>query len=279
MYGIFTTMKQWILFIFSKTFLKTVGIGILAVLLTVAGVLFWLNRTTDHGNYVEVPDLKLMSIEEAIGALEAQGLTYEVIDSTHYVPKVKEGAVVDQFPAALAKVKAGRAILLSTNPSRIPKYPLPTYKDQMMSYVRSKFASKGFIVDSTVLVPDLSHDLVLRVIDEKGMDAKEQGLYKVGSRFVMHVSAGQSNDRIALPNIVGLKYEAAQQTLRTYGLHFGAVVYEGEINDTLGAFVLKQSPTFDLDVQVFAGSPVDIWLVADSTLLPTIEEPLDTVAF
>jgi beta-lactam-binding protein with PASTA domain len=59
---------------------------------------------------------------EATEALEAAGLTYEVIDSTHYVPGVKEGAVVEVFPEAYAEVKLGRTLFISTNPSALPKY-------------------------------------------------------------------------------------------------------------------------------------------------------------
>ncbi|MEY2962838.1 MAG: hypothetical protein RL754_99 [Bacteroidota bacterium] len=279
MYGIFTTMKQWIQFIFSKVFVKTLAIGVFAVIVTGVVVLFWLNRTTNHGNYITVPDLELMSLTEAADALEAVGLSYEVIDSTHYVPKVPKGAIIEQFPAALAEVKLGRKIMLSTNPSRIPRFPLPTYKDQLVSYVRSKFLAKGFAIDSIVVVPDLSHDLVLNVFDSKGRVAIEQKSYEAGSRFVLHVSGGQNGRQTTLPDLVGLTFDKAEQALLTYSLSKGAVVFTGEIIDTPGAFIMRQSPEFELDRQLPAGSSVDLWLVSDSTLVPRREFDGDTTQF
>ena len=258
-------MKQWILFLFSKTFLKTALFSVFSVLLVVAGVLWWMNSTTQHGKTVVVPDIRLLELSEAVEALEAVGLSYEVIDSTHYVPGVKEGAVVEVFPKAYVEVKLGRTLFLSTNPSSLPKYPLPNYKDQLVSYVLSKFEDKGFFVDSLVLIPDLSHDLVLKVIDEKGVLAEEQTPYQTGSRFVLYVSGGESDRNAFLPDLIGLTYSQAQQTLMTYSLNLGATIIDGEINDTAAAFVLRQFPEFQIDAEVPVGSSVDLWLTSDSS--------------
>ena len=46
-------MKQWILFLFSKTFLRTALFSVLGVLLVVAGVLWWMHSTTQHGKNSE----------------------------------------------------------------------------------------------------------------------------------------------------------------------------------------------------------------------------------
>ncbi|MDA0742139.1 MAG: PASTA domain-containing protein [Bacteroidetes bacterium] len=258
-------MKQWILFLFSKTFLRTALFSVLGLLLVVAGVLWWMHSTTQHGKTVSVPDIRLMKLSEAVEALEAVGLNYEVIDSTHYVPGVKEGAVVEVFPQAYAEVKLGRTLFLSTNPSSLPKYPLPNYKDQLVSYVISKFQDKGFFVDSLVLIPDLSHDLVLKVVDSKGVLAAEQAPYQTGSHFVLYVSAGESDRNAFLPDLTGLTCAQAQQTLMTYSLNLGATIIDGEINDTAAAFVLRQFPEFKTDAEVPVGSSVDLWLTSDST--------------
>ena len=264
-------MKQWLRFLFSMSFVKTLAAVAVIVLISVFASLWWLSSSTMHGETVEIPNLKMIQLEDAGATLDSLGLAYEVIDSTHYVPGIPEGAIIESFPKEYATVKLGRKILLSTNPARLPKYPLPNYKDQLVSYVTSKFKTKGFIIDSIIAVPDLSHDLVLRVTDENDSIAGEQKLYETGSRFKIYVSAGLDGGTVFLPNLVGMTYEETRQALQQSSLNEGAVIYQGVESDTLGAFVLKTFPAYEMDVQVKAGSAIDLWLVSDSTLLPQPE--------
>ena len=257
-------MKHWLQFIFSRTFVKTVAVAIVVFVLTVFCSLWWLKTTTGHDQTVEVPNIKLMPVQQAIETLESLGLIYEVIDSTHYVTGIPKGAIIESYPKEYSKVKWGRKILLSTNPGRLPKYPLPNYKDQLVSYVSSKFATKGFIIDSLVMVPDLSHDLVLRVLDTKGLLAQEQALYPTGTHFVLQVSAGLDGRLVYLPDLTGLTYEDAVKQLTAFSLNSGAIIYTGTTKDSMGAAVLKTFPEYELDLQVEAGSSVDLWLASDS---------------
>ena len=271
-------MKQWIRFLLSLNFLKTIAAAGLFIAVLVYGSLWWLKDSTMHGKVVEIPNLKLMQLEDAVVALEVLGLNYEVIDSVRYVSSVPEGAVVESFPKEYAKVKLGRKILLTTNPGRLPKYPLPNYKDQLVSYVSSKFKTKGFVIDKIVAIPDLSHDLVLRVVDANDSIAEEQALYPTGTHFTLYVSAGLDGNKVYLPNLVGMTFEDATDKLYNLSLNAGAIIYQAVEEDTLGAYVLKTSPAYDPDqpVEINAGSSVDIWLVSDSTLLP-VDIPSDLI--
>lgn len=237
-------------------------------------MLFWMNRTTQHGKSIQVPDVRLMALEEAAQIIDSLGLTFEVIDSTHYVPGVAEGAVVELFPKAFAQVKLGRKLMLSTNPSKLPKYPIPNYKDQLVGYVTAKFRQKGMVVDSLVLVPDLSHDLVLKVVDAKGRIAEEQALYPTGSHFVLYVSGGQGNAEMYLPNLMGLRLDQAKQALMTYSLNVGALTYTDQVQDSAEVFVNRQHPVFEADMMVPAGSSVDLWLTSRAPA--PVQEPSDT---
>lgn len=257
-------MKQWLKFIFSRTFLKTVAAAIVVFVVAVFCSLWWLKNTTGHDLTVEVPNMKLMPVQQAFETLDSLGLAYEVIDSTHYVPGIPKGAIIESYPKEYSKVKWGRKVLLSTNPGRLPKYPLPNYKDQLLSYVSSKFATKGFIIDSLVMVPDLSHDLVLKVLDAKGVLAQEQSLYPTGSHFVLQVSAGLDGRLVYFPDLLGLTFEEAAKQLTAFSLNSGAIMYSGAITDTSAAIVQRTFPEYELDLQVGAGSSVDIWLASDS---------------
>lgn len=264
-------MKKWFLFLFSRAFVKTLVFSVLFVVLAVVGSLIALNRATNHGQSIAVPNLKYLTLEDALDSLVAKGLEYEVIDSTHYVSQAPVGSVVDQFPVPYAEVKLGRKILLTTNPASLPKYPLPSFKDQLLSYVRGKFSSKGFRIDSTVIIPDLSHDLVLKVMDKKGQTAREGDLYETGTGFVFYISGGETGGNTFLPNLIGLKYAEALLLIESKGMSAGALVIDGELKDTASSFIWKQFPNFNPDQQLPKGSLIDIWLTDDSTQVPILE--------
>jgi beta-lactam-binding protein with PASTA domain len=103
------------------------------------------------------------------------------------------------------------------------------------------------------------------VVDEDGAMAQEQALFQTGSHFTLYVSGGESDRNAFLPDLIGLTFAQAQQTLMTYSLNLGATIIEEEINDTAGAFVLRQFPEFKMDAEVPVGSSVDLWLTADSS--------------
>lgn len=260
-------MKHWLRFLFSFNFIKTAMASAAIIAVCIYFSLWRLNKATLHGSSVEVPNLKLMQLDQAMVQLDSLGLAYEVIDSTHYVSQVPEGSIIETYPREYAKVKLGRKILLSTNPSRLPKYPLPNYKDQLISYVSAKFKTKGFLIDSIIAVPDLSHDLVIKVVDENDSIAEEQKLYKTGSSFTLYVSAGLDGGNVFMPNLVGMTFSEALEVLNALSLNAGGIIYEGFIEDTLAALVMKTFPEFEIDKEVKAGSVVDLWLVPDSTFL------------
>jgi beta-lactam-binding protein with PASTA domain len=99
-------------FIKSTSFRKAVlGIAITYTVLLL-GSWFWLQWYTDHGEYVSVPDLKGLSTEEAIRALQERNLDFLVIDSI-YDRKAAPGSVFDQSPAFESQVKEGRQVFLT----------------------------------------------------------------------------------------------------------------------------------------------------------------------
>ena len=74
---------------------------------------FSLGVYTQHGEYVNVPDLTNVPLEEAGEMLNQADLGYEVIDSAAFNELYLPFAVIEQFPKALAEVKSGRIIKLT----------------------------------------------------------------------------------------------------------------------------------------------------------------------
>ncbi|MDX1315264.1 MAG: PASTA domain-containing protein, partial [Eudoraea sp.] len=118
-------MKQFIAFLRSRVFLINVVLALLAVVVIVYLSLQWLKSSTNHGEFVEVPDLAKLSVMEMRETLETAGLRYEVLDSANFDPEYPRFSIIEQDPPAGNKVKANRKIYVTVNPSGYKKVTIP----------------------------------------------------------------------------------------------------------------------------------------------------------
>lgn len=151
-------------FIFSKTFLLQIGLAIVAVVVLIFGALQWLDSTTNHGEFVTVPDLSKKSIREAKDIIEAATLRIEVLDSTEYNPKVPRFAVVQQEPIAGKEVKENRKIYVKINPSGYRKITIPQVIQKTKRNASAILEAVGLNVGEVEYVDDIGRDMVLGVL-------------------------------------------------------------------------------------------------------------------
>jgi len=116
---------SFVKFLTSKVFFKQLALAIVAVIVLCFIMLKWLNITTNHGDFVVVPDLKGKSVETVKIELNDNDLTMAIQDSANYNPKYPKYSVIEQSPIAGAKVKENRKIYLILNPSGYRKVEVP----------------------------------------------------------------------------------------------------------------------------------------------------------
>ena len=75
------------------------------------GLFSLLGRFTHHGEKIEVPDVRTMSLGRAQSVLERNGFVVVVSDSVE-TKEVRRGAIFDQTPKPGTEVKTGRVIYL-----------------------------------------------------------------------------------------------------------------------------------------------------------------------
>lgn len=96
---------------------KILWINVLLTILVIAGIpviIFTsLNVYTHHGEKIEVPDVRTMSMARATSVLERCGFAVEITDSID-TKDVRPGAVYDQTPKPGAEIKSGRVVYLVT---------------------------------------------------------------------------------------------------------------------------------------------------------------------
>ena len=150
-------------FIFSKVFLKQLLLALLALVLLVFGLLYWLRASTNHDQRIAVPDLSKMSLGLVQQELENADLNYVVIDSSNYNPDFPTFSVIEQNPAAGKFVKEGRNIYLVLNPSGYRKIEIPELVGRTQRQVEPTLLALGFKIGKIDYRDHISSDEVLEL--------------------------------------------------------------------------------------------------------------------
>ena len=87
-------------FLKSKTFFMQIAIAIVALLLFVFGLKFWLGITTNHDQKIQVPDLQKLNLADVAVKLQELDLAYKIIDSASFNPAYPRKSVIEQTPEA-----------------------------------------------------------------------------------------------------------------------------------------------------------------------------------
>ena len=125
----------------------------LVMVAIVAGLWFFLEQYTHHGEKVLVPNIKGMLYEDAAYALERVGLVAVVTDSA-YNKNLPAGTILEQLPVSGREVKSGREISLTVNTSRTPTLVVPDIADNCsLREAEAKLKAQGFKLGPTEYVP------------------------------------------------------------------------------------------------------------------------------
>ena len=139
-------------------FLLMVLVGCGVVWMALIGLDIW----TDHGSYEVVPDMKGLSYDQAVKALESVGLRPELSDSI-YDQTSPPGTVLEQSPRARTKVKPHRTVYLTITAFSPKMISLPAVTDMSLRQARSTLEGLGIRNVREVTVPSEYKDLVLGV--------------------------------------------------------------------------------------------------------------------
>jgi len=164
-------MRNFFNFLKSKTFLIQLGLAVLVLIITVFLVLRYLNSTTNHGEFVEVPDFSKKSVMDMRKSIEEAGLRYEVLDSANYNPDYPRFSIIEQNPSAGSKVKENRKIYFTVNPSGYKKVTVPKIIQVTKRNASSMLKAVGLDVQRVTYIDELGKDMVYR-IKFKGKDIK-----------------------------------------------------------------------------------------------------------
>lgn len=150
-------------FLTSKVFFKQLLLAMGAIVVLSFIILRWLSFTTNHGEFETVPNLKGKSLSVAAIELNENNLEMQVQDSANYNPDYPKFSVIDQAPAAGAKVKEDRKIYITVNPSGYRKIAVPDLKERTFRQAKPTLEAVGFKVGKLTYVDNIAKDLVLEM--------------------------------------------------------------------------------------------------------------------
>lgn len=256
-------------FIFTRVFVKNLGLAIAIVIGGVMILLIWLNFYTRHGQARPVPDFFGLTLEQTAALAKKSKVKYQVIDSV-YTNLVPRGCIAEQNPKPGFKVKKWRNVVLTINAFHPEMVAMPNLIDLPKRQAILVVESSGLEIGLLKYKPDLSIDVVLeQQLNGEKITAGDS--IQKGSVIDLVLGKGLSNQRTPVPELIGYNLESARNRILVSSLNLGAFIYDNTIlngEDSLNAFVYKQNPEFNEESNLQLGSAVYLWLTTDSAKLP-----------
>ena len=257
-------LSSFFQFIKSKTFLIHLALYLLCIIILFFIVTTWLKSTTNHGEYIKVPDFKGLKLNELDNFIEDKKVSYLVIDSIYDV-KLPKGVVVRQEPEVGEDVKENRTIYLYVTSVLPPSMEMPKLVDRSLRQAVAMIASYGLKLGQTKFVPDQCANCILEQL-VKGKKIAPGDVILKGTVVDLVVGKGLSDEQVAIPCFYGYNKKEALEKLSEYSLSLGVIVYDTP-KDSASSFIYRQSPGCG-DNTVSMGTSIDLYFTADKNKIP-----------
>ena len=234
-------MSKFFKYLATPEFRKQLIIAIVSVFVLVIVLFVSLRYYTRHGEGKPVPNLKGLSIENAVQLLESEGFRYQV-DSVFIMDK-KAGLVLEQDPDPNTNVKDNRMIYLTIVSSQTPDVNFPDIENKTLVEAQAMLSNYGLKIGDTTYQADIARDAIL------GFSFAGQGIrigQKIpkGSRIDLILGDGFGASEVDLPNLIGLTLSEALFSIKGASLTLGSKTYDGVIRDSANAVIIMQTPSF-----------------------------------
>jgi len=150
-------------FLYSRIFIKQLFISVVIFALILLISIIFLFFYTGQTNYIKVPDLYGLNINEVEKILSEKKLNFEVSDSIFYDPAISPNTVVSQTPIKDKEVKKNRKIYLTINPSDFSNVIFPDLIQLTKRAAISQINALDLEMGSIEYVDNIGKDVVLQV--------------------------------------------------------------------------------------------------------------------
>ena len=148
----------------SKSLIKQILLMILTLFIIFFTVYNSLKLYTKHNNYIEVPNLSGIKLDEAIEIIDENNLRFEVLDSSKFFIEIPNFSIISQIPKEYELVKKNRKIYLNVNPKNFQKITLPNVIQITKRNAESILTAVGLQIKEYSYIDNIGKDMVLDVI-------------------------------------------------------------------------------------------------------------------
>jgi beta-lactam-binding protein with PASTA domain len=252
-------MSKFFKYLATPDFRKQLIIAFVVIVILVFSLFISLRFYTRHGEGKPVPNLKGLSVENAVQLLESEGFRYQ-IDSIFILDK-KPGLVLEQDPDPNTNVKTNRMIYLTIVSSQTPDVNFPDIENKTLVEAQAMLENYGLKIGDTTYKPDIARDAVLG-FNYAGQSVSVGQKIPKGSRINLILGDGFGASEVEVPDLKGLTLSEAMFSIKGASLTLGTVTYEGVVRDSASAIIIMQTPTIvpDSVIKVSIGTRIDLIL-------------------
>lgn len=250
-------------YIFSKLFLKTLGLIVLVYIVVVGGTILFLDSKTSHGEKIAVPNLLNKNVNSIKGLVESAGLKYEILDSI-YAPEHPAGTIISQDPKPTEMtdifVKEGRLIRIRVS-KRSRYVEMPSLIDKSQRFAESVLKNRGLNYKITY---ETTREADGAVLNQKfnGSIIKEGTKIPIGSTIEIIVGRNLVGEPVQIPDLKCLTINEVKSRLASLSSVSLFETYVGCSNyqDSINARVTSQTPEYIEGMMSPAGTTITILL-------------------
>lgn len=212
---------------------------LLIALLILAGLGIWAALALTRVEYVDVPQVIGLNMQEAEQKLEDVGLDIKIVDQKPN-DTVPAGHIIDQDPLAGARAKKGDAVNVTISLG-VETTKVPTLIGLTIDKAKEELRKAELQLGSVSHAPSSS------VAPGKIMRQSVDPGITVSKGSTIDVVVSQGVPKVIMPDVVGLSFEDATAILDQYGLKYSR---EDRVDDSVPAGeIITQSPDAGTEVE------------------------------
>jgi beta-lactam-binding protein with PASTA domain len=272
-------IRSIIRYIEERIVLRNIVLAFLILFFGTTIIMQLLKLYTRHNHDLSVPDFAGLTLYDALEVARKRDLRVEVFDSV-FLADFEKGTVVEQHPRAGFMVKKNRKIFLTMNAINPEKVAMPNLVDLTFRQAGAKLESFGLKIGRISYEPDMGINVVLAQLMNGQKLIPGDSVVK-GARVDLILGKGLSDERAAVPNLLGLTLEDANILASDRFLSLGAAVHDQSIitgEDEQKAIIFKQKPASGNGMTLPMGSAIDVWITLDSTKVTLFNLQTDTLS-
>ncbi len=209
---------------------RNIVLAVSILIILVVLVFGLLGVYTRHGQRIDVPDFKGLTIQEALYKTQEMELQFEITDSL-FVATQPKGAILEQYPKAGNYIKKGRRIFVTTNSFKPKMVPVPYVTGFSLRQAKNKIVGAGFEIDRITYKEDIATFNVLgEYYKGKEVRSNDNLLAESGSSISLVVGLNPSAPQITVPNLVGLTLVDAKNRLWESGFNIGDIDFDRDVD-------------------------------------------------